>query len=397
MSEFLLTEEQQEAADLCADKSKKLVGVTGEAGTGKTTMLKYAVESLDMDPTKIRLCAPTGRAAKRIQEATGHPAQTIHRMMRWSMPEDDDESGMPSYDKDNRMPFDAIFVDETSMIDEDIYRAIIDAMHSRCIIRFFGDANQLPPIHGKSPFIRLLDKFPSVKLTENFRSEDGIIDAARSILRGHVPGINDQFNMFNPGQEYNMLAIIDEYTNDSYRGMNGQVIIPTRIGKYGCEVINGYMQQKHNGTGPVLKLRYKMFDENIEERRFRVGDKIIWTKNDYKLRLYNGMIGWVTEFDRETGDIWCNFDGKDKLIPPHLESYDLSGRTIFQYDPRKNIELAYAITTHKAQGSEFDSVLLILNRSRVLNRANFYTAVTRAKNKINVVLGTGALHVAMKK
>lgn len=397
MENLLLSEEQLEAGDLCTDRGKKLVGVTGEAGTGKTTLLKYVVENLDMDPTKIRLCAPTGRAAKRIQEATGIPAMTIHRMMRWSMPEDDDEMGLPSYDRFNKLPYDAVVVDETSMVDDDLYRAIIDAMHSRAIVRFFGDANQLPPVHGKSPFLRLLEKFPSVKLTKNFRSEDGIISAARDILRGRVPTINDQFNMFNPGQEFNMLAIIDEYTNDSYRGMNGQVIIPTRVGKYGCETINNYMQQKHNGTGPVLKLRYKAFDDNIEERRFRTGDKIIWNKNDYKLNLFNGMIGWITEFDKETGDIWCNFDGRDKLIPPHLESYDPAGRAIFQYDPRKNIELAYAITTHKAQGSEFDNVLLILNRSKVLNRANFYTAVTRAKNSINVVLGTGALHVAMRK
>jgi exodeoxyribonuclease V alpha subunit len=390
-----LSTEQMEAGDLCADRKAKLVGVTGEAGTGKTTLMKYVVENLDGDTL---LVAPTGRAAKRIQEATSYPARTIHRALRWSVPDDDDEHGLPAYDAFNKMPYDNILCDEASMVSEDIYRAIIDAMHSRAVIRFFGDSNQLPPVEGKSPFLRILEKFPSFKLTQNFRSHDGIVTAARQIIRGRVPEINDQFNMFNPGQNFNMLAILDEYTDDSYRGLNGQVIIPTRVGKYGTERVNRFMQQKHNGDGPMIEIHIKdRYTDEVEERRFRVGDKIIWTKNDYKLNLFNGQIGWISDFDLETGDILANFDGKDKIIPPHLESYDPQGRAIFQYDPRKVIELAYAITTHKAQGSEFNKVLLILNKSYVLNRANFYTAVTRARKSCNVVLGSGALATAIRK
>lgn len=390
-----LTEEQHEAIELCANRNNKLAGVTGEAGTGKTTILKQVHELTGGDA--VCLCAPTGRAAKRISEATGIPALTIHRMMRFSMPEDDDEAGMPAYDKNNRLPYKTILVDESSMVNEDLYRCVIDAMQPSSVIRFFGDANQLPPVEGKSPFIRLLDKFPSAVLTNNFRSQDGVVSCARDIIRGRIPSPNDQFEMMNPGTG-NMLPIIDEMIDDTFRGLNSQVIIPTKKGKYGTFAINKHMQRRLNGDAPTMSFEWDdKYSGEREKRTFGVGDKVIWTKNDYKLNLFNGEIGWVMEVDDEGGDICCRFDGRDKIIPPILESYDpRSGRPIFNYDPRRNMDLAYAITTHKAQGSEFDRVLLMLNNSFVLNRANFYTAVTRARKHVWCVFGSGGLRAAMK-
>lgn len=393
------SEEQQYAIDLCGNRTHKLVGVTGEAGTGKTTILRAVATVLKEEYPEsdaIALCAPTGRAAKRIQEATGIKAMTIHRMLRYSAPEDEDDITMPAYDKFNKMPYDTVLVDESSMVSDDIYRGMIDAMKPGAVIRFFGDANQLPPVNSVSPFLNILDKFPSATLTHNYRSDDGIVDAARKIIRGKVPQANAQFQMLNPGTG-NLLPAADEFINDSFRGMNSQIIIPTKKGKYGTYAVNRWCQNKLNREGETLRLMYDIGNGEKEERTFRVGDKVIWTKNDYELNLMNGQIGWITAFDTDGGDITVNFDGRDKNVPPLIEKYDKErGRAIFSYDPRKNLELAYAITTHKAQGSEFLNVLLLLNRSMVLNRANFYTAVTRAKDKVTCLFGPGGLHAAMQ-
>lgn len=392
-----LSEEQHRAVDLCSDRDKKLVGVTGEAGTGKTTILRFVHDAfLETEDNATALVAPTGRAAKRIQEATGIPAKTIHRMLRWSVPDDDDEHGLPAYDRFNKYPYTTVLVDESSMVSHELYRPLIDALPPGGVIRFFGDANQLPPVGGSSPFLDILARFPAVTLTQNFRSDDGVVRAARQIIRGRVPEPNEQFTMVNPGNG-NLLPALEGLIDDTFRGLGGQLIIPTKVGKYGTESINRWLQQKLNPVGDVLHYKWTDRDENAFERRYRVGDKIIWTKNDYRLNLFNGMIGWITSLDLDTGEMVLNFDGKDKLIPTHLESFDASGRTIFQYDPRRQIDLAYAITTHKAQGSEFDRVVLLLNKTYVLNRANFYTAVTRAKKSVAVILGAGALYVAMKK
>lgn len=388
-SHLNLSEEQHEAVDLGIDKSKKLVGITGAAGTGKTTILG---EVHNNGPWEMPvLVAPTGRAAKRIQEATGIPAKTIHRFMRYSMPADDEEAGLPAYDKWNKFPNDCVLVDEASMVSDDLYRAVIDAMPSRAVIRFFGDREQLPPVHGQSPFVNILNKFPSVTLTHNYRSNDGIVAAANQIINNRVPEANEKFRMLNPGNGNIMLAL-EEFIDDSFRGLGGQLIIPVKKGKFGTFSLNRFLQQRLNPSGPSIEIKV----DDDEVRRFRVGDKIIQTKNDYKLNIFNGMIGWVV--DIQDDDILVNFEEKDIVIPAHLESYNPhTGKAIFQYDPRKNLDLAYAITTHKAQGSEFNKVVLLIQRSYVLNRANFYTAVTRAKDQVTVICGPGALAQAIRK
>ena len=394
-----LSDEQEDAINLCTDTTKRIVGITGRAGCGKTTILGKAFEDIDIEGPKV-LAAPTGRAAKRIQEATGIPAMTIHRMMRYTMPADEDDESLPAHNKDNPLPYRAIFIDEASMVDNDLYRNVIDAMpNNGSVIRFFGDANQLPPVKGDSPFLKILDKWPSMELTHNFRSNDGIVSAATSILEGKTPRANDKFNMIMIGAG-NMLAAAEEFIDDSYRGLNSQIIIPTKKGKYGTLAVNKYLQQKLNNS--KIRLRIVIPDPQdeaaSEEREFRIGDKVIQTKNDYQLKLFNGQIGHVMDIDTDDGTIICEFEERVVAYPCILEQYDeRRGRSIFRYDPRRNLELAYAVTTHKAQGSEFDTVLLMLNRGFVLNRANFYTAVTRAKNKVHCLLGPGALNDAMRK
>lgn len=395
-----MSEEQNDAVTLCTDMAKRIVGVTGRAGCGKTTILKYAYENLkDDDITPIALAAPTGRAAKRIQEATGIPAMTIHRMMKYAMPLDDEDAGLPAHNKDNPLPYRAIFIDEASMVDNDLYRNVIDAMPNGSVIRFFGDANQLPPVKGDSPFLKILDKWPSIELTHNFRSSDGIVSCATSILEGRTPRANDKFNILSIGAG-DMLAAAEEFIDDSYRGLNSQIIIPTKKGKYGTSGVNHYLQQKLNPKGERLRVNYPDPDDEAGTitMEWRVGDKVIQTKNDYQLKLFNGQIGHVTGIDTDDGTIVCQFEEREYVYPCILETFDEArGRSLFRYDPRKNLELAYAVTTHKAQGSEFETILLMLNRSWVLNRANFYTAVTRAKSKVHCLMGPGALQAAMSK
>ena len=399
MAEVIYSPEQEDGIALCCDTNKRLVGITGEAGTGKTTILKAAFERIPADLPV--LAAPTGRAAKRITEATGIHAMTIHRMMRYTKPvvdddDDDDNIHLPAHHKHNPLPYDAIFIDEASMVDRQLYRNVIDAMATGSVIRFFGDVQQLPPVLGDSPFAEVLAKWPSHRLTHNYRSDDGLIIAAHSIIAGRPPVPNDKFEVVRPGSQ-NVFKEITARIDDSYRGLTKQVITPTNKGKYGVISLNAYMQQKLNPHGDSFELPMKDTHDDTVPVKIRRGDKVIWTQNDYNLLLFNGMIGWVVDFDHDTGEIILSFDGKDKVIPPLCEKFDpIKERAIFQYDPRVNISLAYAITTHKAQGSEFEEVLFVLFKSAILSRENFYTGVTRAKHKATVIVGTGAMHRALK-
>lgn len=392
-----ISHEQQLAIELGLDLTNRIVGVTGEAGTGKTFVLGEIGAGLKDRGYEVALTAPTGRAAARIQESSGIRASTIHRLLRWTAPMEDDEDdvGMPAHSKTNPMPWDVILVDESSMMSEELYRAVIDAMKPGACIRFFGDMNQLPPVEGESPFLKLLKRFPSVILEQNFRSDSGIVKAARQVIKGIVPSPNAEFQLLNIGNGFT-LTTLDGYLDDTFTTMESQVIIPTKVGKYGTVAVNKYMQTKLNPHPHSIVLKYNEGNGEVRHTRLRPGDKILWTKNIYGLNLFNGMIGYMVDFNDESGDIVVNFEGKDKVIPPILESYDKSGKALFTFDPRKYIDLAYAITTHKSQGSEFKKVVVLLQRSRVLNKANFYTAITRAKVHVTCLAGAGGLSAAMQ-
>lgn len=391
------SEEQQQAIDLACDPRNRIVGITGEAGTGKTTILKAIYDRIaeNYDET-VAIAAPTGRAAKRVTEATGVEAKTIHRLMRYSMPEDDDEAGLPAHGRNNPLPYKWVIIDEASMVNDELYRNVIDALPSGGNIRLIGDANQLPPVTGISPFLKVLDKFPSAVLTENFRSDDGLIAAARQVLLGRIPSPNDQFTILKPSHG-DLFPVIDAIVDGSYRSLLKQIITPQNTGKFGTKRLNAYLQQKLNGQ--ATRTFRHVFDDakgNTISNQFRIGDKIIWTKNDYKLGLFNGMIGFVHDFD-ELGTLLLEIDNRVAEVPPLLSAYDPNtGRTVFEYDPRKNLSLAYAVTTHKAQGSEFVDVLVVVPRSFIMNRANFYTAITRAKDKCICLFGHGGLAGAMR-
>lgn len=399
--------EQQDAVEMCADTSLRIACVTGQAGTGKTTILRAVHENLsEIFPHNeygqipadqpIALCAPTGRAAKRIEEATGIPAMTIHRMLRYTTPKDEDDVTLPRHDKFNPLPYDVVLVDEASMIDEPLWRGIIDALKKGAIVRFFGDINQLPPIATKSPFANAMERFPTSVLSHNYRSDDGIISVSDKIINGRIPIANEQVSIFRVKQQETMYHVKTLCDQVDFTQMSAQIITPTQRTKYGCDPINTFIQQKYNPEKEKIQTFQKDNEGEVIVRSFKRGDKVLWTKNDYNLEIMNGTLGIVQGFDLEEGSIMITFDGnRDVVIPPVIEGFNPSTGERYRYDPRNQLMLGYAITTHKSQGSQFDTVLYVLSRSRAATRQNLYTAVTRAKTKLVVINVAGALMHAL--
>jgi exodeoxyribonuclease V alpha subunit len=402
-----LSQEQQDAVDLCADLSHRLVCVTGPAGTGKTTILKEVYkeinQQLPLPPTDsslesfICLAAPTGRAAKRIEEATNIPAVTIHRMMRYTTPEKDGDETLPQHNKQNPLPYRVVLIDEASMLDTTLWRNVLDALLRGAVIRFFGDINQLPPVVGKvSPFKQAMDRFPTQILTHNYRSDDGIISISNKIINGKLPTANEQANFFRIKSADVMFEIKRLCQEVDFTKMHSQIISPTNKTKFGCAAINLFIQQRFNPEKEKITTYQKDPQGDVLVQSFKRNDKIIWTKNDYTLGIMNGTLGVVKDFDDETGEIVLTLDGdNDIIIPPSIRGFNPSTGQEFTYDPRNYIMLGYAITTHKSQGSQFDTVLYVITRSRAATRQNVYTAATRAKTKLVVLNVNGCLSSAL--
>lgn len=416
ISDINLTLEQTEGVELCADLSTTIASVTGQAGTGKTTILRNAHNAVFTQflvdhhmsadeynrlvyndaplPFSIALAAPTGRAAKRIEEATGIAAMTVHRMLRFSVPADDDDAGLPAHTRMNPMPHDVIFVDEASMLTTELRRDIIAAMKRGAVIRFFGDINQLPPVMSASPFALDLKKFPSVTLTENFRSNDGIIAVADRIIRGRMVVGNDKVTVHRVGVSEGVNAVLKMAATIDFTNDVNQIIAPTNTTRHGCEPINLAIQQRFNPNKEKIKV-YHSKDGKVITKAFKRNDKIIWTKNDYAIGLMNGTIGRILDFDAEDGTIFINADGRDYEIPAQAQGHNPTTGLDFTYDPRLRIDLGYAVSTHKAQGSQFDLVTYVVSRSRAATRQNVYTAVTRAKERLHIINVGGALTHAL--
>lgn len=409
------TEEQETAISLCTDLAVKIACVTGQAGTGKTTILADAYEETfttfcnqhhmdiekarntpqDQMPFSIALCAPTGRAAKRIEEATGLSAKTIHRLLRFSVPKDDDDFGLPAHSKINPMPYDVVYVDEASMLTNELRRQVIDAMKRGSVIRFFGDINQLPPIGSSSPFAKDIEKFPSVRLTTNFRSTDGIISLADKIIRNRMPMNNDQVTIQRVTGSIGGSTVLKLAEKIDFTSVNNQIICPTNTTTHGTTAINRSIQQRFNLNKEKITLYKKDKDGTLTTKSFKRDDKILWTSNDYNLDIMNGTTGKVLDFDKENGSIYINVDNKDVEIPSQIETFNTTTQERYSYDPRNFLDLGYAISTHKSQGSQFDIVAYVLSRSRAATRQNVYTAVTRAKEKLFIINIAGSLTFAL--
>jgi exodeoxyribonuclease V alpha subunit len=413
-NEFTLDETQNEAVNACCDMSRRIVAVTGAAGTGKTTILQRIYSILHARTKSVVLCAPTGKAAKRIKEATGIPAVTIHRLLEYPHPGERNEktgaalvSTDPKKDRRNPLDFKVILADEYAMVNVEVHRNLLDAMPVGGIIRIFGDANQLQPIESNkrlqrepSSFLRMLSKFDGTWLDTIHRQAEGsnIIMNGNRIIAGYMPIRKPDFQL--KITEEPVGAVIDFMQDNlaeeiDYGTVENQIISPTKVGWVGTEALNAAIQQiLQPSAKPYFEIDRHKWVEG--ECRLYIGDKVIFTINNYPLEIFNGETGIVMEFGAN-GDVVVDFGDKVVAIPIQLE---MSGRRGAYYiNPQKDLDLAYVITTHKSQGSEYDRVAYIMNRSRtwLLNRKNFYTGISRAVNHVTVIADQKAIQVSLSK
>ncbi|HEX2678729.1 MAG TPA: ATP-dependent RecD-like DNA helicase [Polyangiales bacterium] len=360
--------------------------LTGGPGTGKTTTTQAIVQAQRAVGRRVLLCAPTGRAAKRLTEATGAEAQTIHRLLEWNP-----MSGSFARNQSAPLETDFVLVDEASMLDVQLTERLLAALPREATLLLVGDVDQLPPI-GAGPVLRELIESgacPVVRLREVFRQaqESAIVRAAHSILGGHrptptAPGSRGSGDLFvvRASDPHAIHARLTE-TLDRMRAVyhfdplrDVQVLTPMRRGPLGTEALNQLLQQHLNPSRDALvtSSAFALTSPSAPPaRRFRTGDKIMQLKNDYDREVWNGDLGEVTRLD--AGITYARMGNRDVSYEP---------------DALDAISLAYACTVHKVQGSEFPAVVIVLHSSHhvLLTRALLYTAVTRAR-KLAVILG----------
>lgn len=405
---------QKEAAHLACGTSNRIVGITGQAGTGKTTIMKLVHESFTSAGYQVVLAAPTGKAAKRISEATGIQAQTIHRLLEFTHPGDPDEKtgkpigvSEPRRTRQNPLSQNVILVDEYSMVPWLLNRRLVDAMPAGALLRMFGDTNQLPPIEEfsvgvgeapkQSPFREYLAKFPSVTLKNIYRQGEGsdIVKNAHRILHKMCPQNTTDFALIQSTKQHEVMLKLVERDPQLFRSLMHQIITPTHKGPIGTRKMNlavqAIVQCDNASTGRVMpRNKWDKHDLVLYE-----GDKVLWTKNDYNLGIYNGETGIVKSFE-EYGQVTIDFGDRIISVPP-LVSYESSSGHTVHYDPRVNIQLAYCITTHASQGSEYESVFYLMDSYAYMlqDQANFYTGVTRARKKACVITDQRSLQRAV--
>lgn len=383
-----LSHEQTLALEMCCDTTNRIIGVTGGAGTGKTVVLGHVYRELCQRYRTV-LVAPTGRAAKRIQELTGIQSKTIHRLLEFPMPDDDEpaDTNEPRRNAYNPLNEQIVIVDEASMLAPTLYIQLLDALPRNGSLRFFGDNNQLPPVEkGTPPFADILTNYPAIELTFNFRSGDAIVSNALRILNGSIPVRNERFEIiYSDDPIRNLIEFVKTDSHRTFADPTNQIIMPTRRGKFGTHRVNPSLQLHFNSTGPILRL--DRFDDTESPLAVRAGDKFLWVQNDYGLEVFNGEIGVIEAVNPEDGSLELISPDRAFHVPARAKKYIPHLGMRVSYDPRKQIELGYAITTHKSQGSEFETVIYCITKGQawLLNRRNFYTAVTRARERVIVI------------
>ncbi len=370
-----LTEEQWAAVR--GTFGSRVSVLTGGPGVGKTMCTTAIVDEAVKAGYRVALCAPTGRAARRLEEATGHEAQTIHRMLEWA------PGSEPAFKAGHPLPVDLVVVDESSMLNLRTMEVLLDGLAESTHVVFVGDADQLPPIGAGKPFGDLIASgaAPVVRLTLVWRqaAQSMIITAAHEINRGRPPHLEpapEQERDFffidrtNPERARDTVVELvavrtpERYGLDPIRDV--QVLAPMYRGAVGIDVLNERLQARLNPDGePALG------------ERFRVGDRLIQTRNAHDLGLMNGSIVFLRDDDPEEEVIAVDLDDGGKLE--------------ISYDDATDLRLAYAISVHKAQGCEVPVVVAVCHRShaRMLTRPLVYTAVTRAR-RVCVVIGEQA-------
>jgi len=381
-------EDLQRAAIFEAFSSGILV-LTGGPGTGKTTTLNAIIKLFENRDLEIELAAPTGRAAKRMTELTGREAKTIHRLLEVEWGEGEERRF--ARNEKNPLSCEVIIVDEASMIDSLLFADLLKALKLSCRIILVGDSDQLPSIGAGNILGDILasDKFPSIRLKNVFRqaAESKIVSNAHAIINNEKADFSDKKSdcfFLHKFDKYSALNTIVELVTERLPNAYGinpvtdlQILCPSRLLDTGTVNLNNLLQEKLNPLKKgMVQLSYKGF-------YLRVGDKVMQIKNNYDLQyrrdngefgngVFNGDVGFITDIDARAGVLKVRYD--DRVATYFSEDFS-------------QLELAYAITVHKSQGSEYDYVIIPLVEvpAKLKYRNLLYTAVTRAKKMLIAV------------
>ena len=381
-----------------AAATHQIMLLTGGPGTGKTTTLAGILELFDILERTTLLTAPTGRAAKRLSEITGRPAATIHRLLEAQI-DPDTGNMMFAHHADAPLKADCVIVDETSMVDLLLMDSLVRALPEQCTLILVGDPDQLPSVGAGNVFSDLIRSgvIHTVCLKEIFRQaqESLIVMNAHSVNRGELPVLTcvDKDFFFLPRRSPEKLTqTISELCTQRLPTRMGiapgdiQVLSPTRKGVAGTQNLNQILQGALNPPSPTKK------EKNFGDFCFREGDRVMQIRNNYDIiwtqtsgahgmGVFNGDIGTVISIDHGTEELCVRFDDREAAY-----TFDMLGE----------LELAYAMTVHKSQGSEYRAVILSAVQASpyLLTRSILYTAITRARDLL-IVVGDEAVIAAM--
>jgi exodeoxyribonuclease V alpha subunit len=377
---------QREALSLAT--TAKVLVITGGPGVGKTTLVDTIVRVLAGKRLKLGLCAPTGRAAKRLSEATGREAKTIHRLLAV-----DPVSGAFRHGPDTPLDLDVLVADETSMVDLPLAHALVRAVPRHAALVLVGDVDQLPSV---GPGCVLRDVIDSgvvtvVRLTEVFRqaAASRIVANAHRVNRGLQPerppregGDASDFYVVDQDDPARALELLVKLVTSSIPRRFGlrafedvQVLTPMQRGELGARNLNQVLQQALNPEGPSVE-RYGW--------TFRIGDKVMQVENDYDRDVFNGDIGRIAAIDAGVRTLTVRFDDRE---------------VAYTFDELDELSLAYAVTIHKAQGSEYPAVVIPLHTQHypLLQRNLVYTGITRGRKLVVMVAAPKALAIAVRR
>jgi exodeoxyribonuclease V alpha subunit len=377
-----LSQEQREAVESAC--GHKVSIITGGPGTGKTTITRVVVRALKSLGLKICLAAPTGRAAKRLAEATGFTATTLHRLLRYQP-----ATGF-EFNEEKKLSADVMVVDEVSMLDCGLCLSLLRALPLTCRLVFVGDENQLPSVGAGNVLGDMIESgvIPAVRLTHIYRQarESMIVVNAHRINEGefplgspHAPPKADFFWVEKEDlRELQALIVrmVCERIPEAY-GLDPmsdvQVLTPMHKGEVGTIALNSLLQERLNAEGRELVRG---------QRAYRIGDRILQLRNNYDKEVFNGDLGRILDFDTKDEILKAEFDGRE---------------VEYGFDELDEIGLAYAISVHKSQGSEYPAVVMpvVSQHYMLLQRNLIYTGLTRGR-KLAVLMGSRrAMHMGL--
>ncbi len=372
-----------QAAALETILRSKLAILTGGPGTGKTSLVRAVLASLEPLELKVALAAPTGRAARRLFESTGHEATTIHRLL-----EADAARGF-ARNAERPIEVDLLILDEASMIDLLLMEAVLEALPDTAALLLVGDKDQLPPVGPGQVLGDLIQsgRMPVMALSEIFRQAalSGIVQGAHQVINGEMPGFRqgEAADCFGirvkdaADATAKLIALVETRIPERF-GLDAvadiQVLTPINRGPVGTASLNQALQAVLNPEPSVSFER--------AGTRFGVGDKVMQTENDHNREVYNGDLGIIQSIDTSARLMEVRFEDRG---------------VVYGFDQAEQLALAYAVTVHKSQGSEYPAVVLLLMREhgRMLRRQLLYTAMTRARRLLVVLASGNALERAV--